>query len=169
MLLKTTHSEWFYLLFTSQVRGLVVEGGFGQVLLQAWDAQVTRCSGGQVARCSIANCAQALLHFFQNYFDALRRDAEKQFKSAIKQQPMIGTFLMLGKVIQYVLFWCIGYCCVLWHLSNAGQGHSICSFLIYWLLLCFVKVYLRLDQPLAALEVRWDCGIHILSQFSLSL
>ena len=42
---------------------------------------------------------------------------------------MIGTFLMLGKVIQYVL--------------------------MYWLLLCFVKVYLRLDQPLAALEVRW--------------
>ena len=28
-----------------------MEGGFGQVLLQAWDAQVTRCSGGQVARC----------------------------------------------------------------------------------------------------------------------
>ena len=115
-----------------------MEGGFGQVLLQAWDAQVTRCSegqvtrcsGGQVARCSIANCAQALLHFFQNYFDALRRDAEKQFKSAIKQQPMIGTFLMLGKVLKYVL--------------------------IYWLLLCFVKVYLRLDQPLAALEVRWE-------------
>ena len=119
-----------------------MEGGFGQVLLQAWDAQVTRCSGGQVARClgdqalllvfflgrcSIANCAQALLHFFQNHFEAMRRDAEKQFKSAIKQQPMIGTFLMLGKVIQYVL--------------------------IYWLLLCFVKVYLRLDQPLAALEV----------------
>ena len=96
-----------------------------------------------LGRCSIANCAQALLHFFQNHFEALRRDAEKQFKSAIKQQPMIGTFLMLGKVIQYVL--------------------------IYWLLLCFVKVYLRLDQPLAALEVRWDCGIHIFSQFSLSL
>ena len=86
-----------------------------------------------LGRCSIANCAQALLHFFQNYFDALRRDAEKQFKSAIKQQPMIGTFLMLGKVLKYVL--------------------------IYWLLLCFVKVYLRLDQPLAALEVRWDYGI----------
>ena len=82
-----------------------------------------------LGRCSIANCAQALLHFFQNHFEALRRDAEKQFKSAIKQQPMIGTFLMLGKVIQYVL--------------------------IYSLLLCFVKVYLRLDQPLAALEVRW--------------
>ena len=48
-----------------------------------------------------------------------------------------GTFLMLGKVIQYVL--------------------------IYWLLLCFVKVYLRLDQPLAALEVRWDCGKPFLS------
>ena len=92
-----------------------MEGGFGQVLLQAWDAQVTRCSGGQVARCSIANCAQALLHFFQNYFDALRRDAEKQFKSAIKQQPMIGTFLMLGKVLKYVL--------------------------IYWLLLCFVAPF----------------------------
>ena len=28
-----------------------MEGGFGQVLLQAWDAQVTRCSEGQVARC----------------------------------------------------------------------------------------------------------------------
>ena len=39
------------------------------------------------------------------------RDAEAQFKSAIKQQPMIATFLQLG------------------------------------------KIYLRLDQPLAALEV----------------
>jgi len=39
------------------------------------------------------------------------RDAEAQFKSAIKQQPVISTFLLLG------------------------------------------KVYLRLDQPLAALEV----------------
>ena len=39
------------------------------------------------------------------------RDAEAQFKSAIKQQPMVATFLQLG------------------------------------------KIYLRLDQPLAALEV----------------
>lgn len=41
----------------------------------------------------------------------MMRDAEAQFKSAIKQQPMIATFLQLG------------------------------------------KIYLRLDQPLAALEV----------------
>ena len=41
----------------------------------------------------------------------MMRDAEAQFKSAIKQQPMISTFLQLG------------------------------------------KIYLRLDQPLAALEV----------------
>ena len=47
------------------------------------------------------------------------------------------------------------------HLSNAGQG--VQNVLIYWLLLRFVKVYLRLDQPLAALEVRWDCGIPFLS------
>ena len=42
-----------------------------------------------LGRGSIANCAQVLLHFFQNHFEELRRDAEKQFKSAIKQQPMI--------------------------------------------------------------------------------
>ena len=41
----------------------------------------------------------------------MMRDAEAQFKSAIKQQPMVATFLQLG------------------------------------------KIYLRLDQPLAALEV----------------
>ena len=51
------------------------------------------------------------------------------------------------------------------HLSNAGQG--VQYVLIYWLLLCFVKVYLRLDQPLAALEVGWDCGIPFLSFYFL--
>ena len=52
-------------------------------------------------------------------------------------------------------------------LMLVGQGHSICSDIL--VIVCFVKVYLRLDQPLAALEVRWDCGIRIFSQFSLSL
>ena len=66
-----------------------------------------------------------------------RRDAEKQFKSAIKQQPMIGTFLMLGKV---------------------NFQSSLSFFFLNIDQITFSKVYLRLDQPLAALEVRCEKG-----------
>ena len=74
------------------------------------------------------------------------RDAEKQFKSAIKQQPMIGTFLMLGKVNFQLLLSLL--------LHKFLHFHFLLFYLTSWFF--FSKVYLRLDQPLAALEVKWE-------------
>ena len=74
-----------------QIRGLVVEGGLGKVLLQARHAQVSVRVSSWLS--TISN-----FQFIAMLVCQMVRDAEKQFKSAIKQQPMIGTFLMLGKV-----------------------------------------------------------------------
>ena len=90
------------------------------------------------------------------------RDAEKQFKSAIKQQPMIGTFLMLGKVNSQSslslssLHWSVRFLHFLvLHWVNWFSSLSRSCF-TFDQLVFFSKVYLRLDQPLAALEVRWE-------------
>ena len=62
-----------------------MESVLGKVLLQARDAKAV---------------VDSTVFFFskQGIKTKFFRDAEKQFKSAIKHQPMIGTFLMLGKV-----------------------------------------------------------------------
>jgi tetratricopeptide repeat protein 8 len=59
------------------------------------------------------------------------RDAEKMFKSALRQQEMIDTFLLLAKV----------------RFLHAKLLKIILKSL------AFLKVCLRLDQPLGALEV----------------
>ena len=145
-----------------------MEGGFGQVLLQAWDAQVTRCSGGHVARC-LGDQALLLVFILREVLNCKLCSSIAAFLPELFWRTAQGC----GEAVQ------VGHKTAAndRHLSNAGQGHSICSdilvkavfcgtflmlgkviqyVLIYWLLLCFVKVYLRLDQPLAALEVRWE-------------
>ena len=61
-----------------------MESVLGKVLLQARDAEAVVDS--------------TVFFSKQGIKTKICRDAEKQFKSAIKHQPMIGTFLMLGKV-----------------------------------------------------------------------
>ena len=61
-----------------------MESVLGKVLLQARDAKAVVDS--------------TVFFSKQGIKTKICRDAEKQFKSAIKHQPMIGTFLMLGKV-----------------------------------------------------------------------
>lgn len=60
------------------------------------------------------------------------RDAEKMFKSALKQQEMIDVFLHLARVRLY---------------QRSGSGF------IVLMPPMFPQVYIRLDQPMAALEV----------------
>ena len=138
-----------------QIRGLVVEGGLGKVLLQARHAQVSVRVSSWLS--TISN-----FQFIAMLVCQMVRDAEKQFKSAIKQQPMIGTFLMLGKVNSQSslslssLHWSVRFLHFLvFQWVNWFSSHSRSCF-TFDQLVFFSKVYLRLDQPLAALEVRWE-------------
>jgi hypothetical protein len=75
------------------------------------------------------------------------RDAESQFKSAIKQQPMIPTFLYLGKIISSVKIMLLLLFC-----SRTTAGYKYLSF-HNKVFISIAKISLRMDQPLAALEV----------------